>query len=753
MTKQSLLNKKYICITLLCLLFIISICYFIQAEHEEIVSTSSQASDFSLIFSEQNSFQKESFYVAIDTSEGLNKQGLAIHYTLDGSNPTIESPVYTEPILITATDEPVPQILKAGISYHNKIGAVTTKTYFCCNDIYERFSLPIACISIDPEELYDETTGIYTNYSERAEGWIRPAHVEIYNTDGTSLIEQNIGLSISGVTSAMYEIKPFKLDAGVEWDTTSKFTNLFAKDISSAEYSFVPGFGQIDKINSIKLKNGGSGDYYASRLREVVCMRLAREAGLTPVTPTAPVVVFLNGSYYDLMQMTPNYSANNLSKMYSLNEDQILICKDSEQAVVSEFAGKEYLLTADYNDPSVIRDFESTFDKESFFLYYAVEMLTGNTDWPQYNNGGWKYIGEPIPGNPYSDGKIRFLYYDLSSSYRIESEHEIFEDLFNNPLETKSWLNYVLLNPEYKRYFVNLLCDLLATTFDTNHILSIVDEEYAKIASENEWLALQELGVASELAATREESVASLKDKISERIWFIRSYMAQYLGVDYFNEASRYNLELSVPDQGISVQCNSLSLSIGSSYSGTYYRNYPVLIQGLATPGYELDYWLVNGQQIIDNAFFITPDMIDSETLSIEAVCHQLEGTTPIISEISAAGPDDWIELYNPYSNDIFLGTYYLSNNLTRPTRYNLPKVTLKSGDTIVISGKNATSLGGFYMNMNIRMGENFYLNDSKGNVLESVFVPTMLENESYGRLQEGSKFVYFNIPSKGTPQ
>lgn len=753
MKKQSLHIKKYIFITLLGLILISSLLYFTQLEHEDIVSTSSQITDFSLVFSEQSSFQEEAFYVSIDARENVNKQGLEIHYTLDGSTPTTDSPVYTGPLFFPATDEPVPQILKAGISYQGKIGAVTTKTYFCSHDIYERFSLPVVCISIEPKELYDESSGIYVNCREREANWIRPAHVEIYHADGTSLIEQNIGLSISGVTSSTYEIKPFKLDAGVEWDNTSKFTNLFAKDISSAEYSFVPGFGQIDKINSIKLKNGGSGDYYASRLREVVCMRLASEAGLTPVTPTAPVVVFLNGAYYDLMQMTPNYSANNLSKMYSLNEDQILICKDSEQAVVSEFAGKEYLLTADYNNPSVISDFEATFDKESFFLYYAVEMLTGNTDWPQYNNGGWKYTGEPIPGNPYSDGKIRFLYYDLSSSYRIESEHEIFEDLFNDPLETKSWLSYVLQNPEYKRYFVNLLCDLLSTTFDTDNILSMVDEEYARIAKENEWLAMQDFGTASELARTREESVASLKDKISERIWFIRSYMAQYLGVDYFNEASRYNLKLTAPEHGISIQCNSLSLSNGVSYTGIYYKNYPALIQGISSPGYELDYWLVNGKQIVDNAFFITPDMIDGETISIEAVYHQLEGTTPIISEISAAGPDDWIELHNPYSNDIFLGTYYLSNDLTRPTRYNLPKVTLKSGDTIVISGKNATSLGGFYMNMNIRMGEKFYLNDINGNVLESVFVPTMLENESYGRLQEGSKFVYFNIPSKGTPQ
>lgn len=744
-------KTKILCTILLLFLMFISFFYFEKREQEQLVAEQPNIGELSLEFSENNRFHSHDFQIAIQMPKGQTYYGIQIHYTLDGSEPTLDSPVYTEPISLSVTDEIRVYILKAAISYQDRIGKSFCKTYFTGSDIAERFSLPIVSITVDSNELYDESNGIYTNYSERSDDWIRPAHVEIINTDGSTFIDQNIGLAISGVTSSTYDIKPFKLKAGNSWDSISKFDNIFNTLDSIDSITFTPGFQQIEKINTIKLKNGGSGDYFGSRLREVIGLKLAKEAGLTPVTDTYPAIVYLNGSYYDIMQMTSNYSANNLAKIYSLNEDDIVIFKDTESTIVSELAGKEYLLTADYNDPSVIKDFEETFDKENFFLYYAVEMLMGNTDWPQYNSGAWVYRGENISGNIYSDGRIRFLIYDLSSNYRLESENEIFENLLNNPEHTKGWLFHVLMNPEYKRYFVNLLCDLLSTTFDTDSILALIDEEYALCEQEDSYLADADLGTISELAAARRESVDNLKDKVTERIWFIRTAMKDYLAADYFNEAATYQLTINAPDSGLSIRCNSLTIT-DDIYNGLYYKNYPVLISAAVHEGYCFDYWVLNGQSVKEDTFYIMPEMITDSNMTLEAVYHQIEGTSPIISEISAAGANDWIELYNPYSNDIYLGTYYLSNDLDNLSRYQLPKIILHSGETIVIQGKNTFSLGGYYMNMSIRMGENFYLS-SQNNIIDSVFVPEMLENSSYGRFCEGIQWAYFKASSMDMPQ
>lgn len=726
----------------------ISISYFTMQEHSSWVNTPPNISEIALYFSENNSFHDMDFSVSISPIDGYSLKGMQIHYTLDGSDPTINSPIYTEPITFKCTTEIMPCILKAAISYHNKLSPIITKTYFCGKNIKSVFSIPVMSINVESNDLCDPSNGIFTNYDQRGDDWTRHAYVELYDTNGEPLISQNIGLSMSGITSATYDIKPFKLSAGTEWDKTSKFNNVFNKLCSQPEISYYPSFSQIDKINTIKLKNGGSGDYFGSRLREVVGMKLAAESGITPYTNYYPAFIYINGDFYDIMQLTENYSANNIAKIYSLEEENVLVFKESEDALVSEFANKEYLLTADYNDPSIIEDFEATFDKENFFLYYAVQLLMGNTDWPQNNLGAWRYVGTNIDGNIYADGRIRFLLYDLSSNFRLESDSEIIESILKEPTEHKQWLYYVLQNPEYKRYFVNLLCDLLSTTFDTEHILSIVDEQYSIYKDADRFLAESSFGISSELAMTREDSVNNLKDKISERIWFIRSAMSEFLGADYFNSDARYTLDIVNNTPGATVHCNSLYLSTyDADYNGIYYKNYPVLLEAIVSVGYSFDYWLLNGQIIQDPIFYLTPDMIADETISLQLVCHQIKGSAPIISEISASGSNDWIELYNPYSNDIYLGNYYLSNDKDNLTRYRMPKISLSSGECIGIQGKNVFSLGGYYMNNSIRMGQNFYLS-SVDTILESVFVPQMQDGYSYGRYLESNQWAFFSNPS-----
>lgn len=41
--------------------------------------------------------------------------------------------------------------------------------------------------------------------------------------------------------------------------------------------------------------------------------------------------------------------------------------------------------------------------------HYAAGIYLGTYDWPNYNYGVWRNTGDTIAGNPYSNGKWRFI--------------------------------------------------------------------------------------------------------------------------------------------------------------------------------------------------------------------------------------------------------------------------------------------------------------------------------------------------------
>ncbi len=76
----------------------------------------------------------------------------SIFYTLDGSEPTSSSLRYSSPILISQDG-----IVRANSFNDDKLpGGITTNTYFTKNH-----NLPVVCISTNPENLWDNNTGIY----------------------------------------------------------------------------------------------------------------------------------------------------------------------------------------------------------------------------------------------------------------------------------------------------------------------------------------------------------------------------------------------------------------------------------------------------------------------------------------------------------------------------------------------------------------------------------------------------------------
>ena len=106
----------------------------------------------------------------------------------------------------------------------------------------------------------------------------------------------------------------------------------------------------------------------------------------------------------------------------------------------------------------------------------------------------------------------------------------------------------------------------------------------------------------------------------------------------------------------------------------------------------------------------------------------------------------DAVEICNISFEDIELGQYYLSDKLKELQRFRLPEITLKSGEcyTVYCTGK-----GGNDPSFSISShGEDLYITRADGYVCDTMCVPELLHNVSYGRYERA--LVYFETPTLG---
>ncbi len=115
----------------------------------------------------------------------------------------------------------------------------------------------------------------------------------------------------------------------------------------------------------------------------------------------------------------------------------------------------------------------------------------------------------------------------------------------------------------------------------------------------------------------------------------------------------------------------------------------------------------------------------------------------------------DWIELYNPGTQDADLTGYFLSDAFDNPQRWAFPAITIPAHGFLLIwaSGKNRTNPSlPLHTNFSLSSsGEELLLCNSDGVVLDEVFFPLIQSDVSYGRSPDGTaNWRFFGEPTPG---
>ena len=223
-----------------------------------------------------------------------------------------------------------------------------------------------------------------------------------YYSNHLALIEnKKIELQIKGTSTIHYPLKSLK----IKFD--KKVNNLYTPILQVEE--MLPGHS-IDELKKISLRNSGN-DFYGSFVKDISYTDLAIQMGLDlELSYHQPVQVFLNHSFYGLLNLRTEKDDNSLGKLLKVDNEEVNILKishigDGQEAL--EFgSGNEQVIdglieAVEAGNSDFLLE---NIDLNCFADYIIFEDLIGNSDWP-YNNVEIYNVGP--------NGKFRFFLYDM----------------------------------------------------------------------------------------------------------------------------------------------------------------------------------------------------------------------------------------------------------------------------------------------------------------------------------------------------
>ena len=606
--------------------------------------------------SQKSGFYTEDIEIELTLPESMQGKG-KILYTTDCSTPLADGSnekavEYTEPISVTAVSSSSqyakPRVIRAiAVDDEGNYSNVATFTYFCGTNMDQEQTLPVISLVTDSDNLYDSETGLFKHTGESGIDWERPAAFSFFSTDGTEQVNMDIGIRLHGGASRDFNLKSFRLYARSDYDEQNYFEYDFFSD------SIIPALesnSTRDVITSFKhliLRNGGNegSSWDTTMMRDAVIQSLMTDTSLD-LQAYCPTVVYLNGSFYGIMNLRERYDRYYLASHYNCDKDDVVIYgfwyegKDI-RFTVADGAEEEKDYIEDFyefvreNDLSEAENYQYVADRldiENYIDYICVEVFSGNVDWPANNTRVWRYTADAQKAYGL-DGKLRFMLYDTDFGLGLYGRSSS-EDYLGNALKVGSseWpnnedstllLRKLLENDEFKAQFESRYMDLLNSNFSYDFVSNRLDEAAEKIKPYFE-----------------EHKSKYWSDSLSNNVNTCKNF-AHYRGSAAFKEmqnhqglGDKYTITVGISDvEGLaSVDVNSItgidSESVyvdGDTFTGQYAVNVPVTVTAYALDGYEFVGWEVERSseeaEAIEAAAITNADgslQLDGEALAVE---------------------------------------------------------------------------------------------------------------------------------------
>ena len=570
------------------------------------------------VFSHESGFYEEAFTLNLEAENGET-----IYYTLDGSEPTEESSVYSEGILIEnisdqpnvcgavknvvqewlehePSDDPVDKavIVRAvAMNENNEASEVVTHTYFVDEVKYQDKN--VVSIVADFEDLFGNdgifvTGDGYDKYylSDGAVDWVAPnflqsgrrweveGNMQILQ-NGLEILNQGVGIRTQGASTRLAAKKKMSIFSREEYSGSSYFEGL------------ILGENQIHSV------------YTNHSISNIVFPELLKDRNLAIQNPME-CVVFLNGEYWYDTYLLEKYNKYYLEETYQVNPDNVIIIKDQVATEGPEDAYAYYDSirgSAAMNDMSIPEEYERFLEKidiQSYIDYICANVYLCNMDMSETKNMMlWRTIEDE--GTEFGDCRWRFMiydvdciewmnwsYYDASDKAEVNSFTEVMQFTGISIDEHKIYAS-CKKNEEFAKQFVLSFMDMANVNFSVEN----VEKAFAKWNTELD---------------------GDLRYFFEHRFEHIAPYMAEQFNLTGTLE----DVTLKVNETaGGTIQLNTTmpDLSEGS-WTGKYYTDYPVTVNAVPADGYEFVGW---SGSVTSNSDTIEAEVVEGG-ITLEAI-------------------------------------------------------------------------------------------------------------------------------------
>lgn len=376
--------------------------------------------------------------------------GVSIYYTTDGTEPSEKSSRYEGPITLNGNT----CIRAVALGDDAAPSEPVVASY-----IFGHHSMRLVSIIGDASKL----TGSKGTLKTGNKGSGVDVHVEMYEPDGTALINQDCHLNVVGHNSRThFDQKSIRLTAR----RSTGDTRFRAKLFSNRDY---------DAVKSVVLRASGQ-DNMQTHMRDSILTSLAGDTSLF-YQETELCVVYVNGQYYGEYNMREHVDRHAIAQFEGWTDPDGVIVSEGTPGGDAYKKLLNWVSSHDLSSNRNVETLRTMMDIENYLDYVIMEMYTCNQD---LNNVA-RYC------SPGEDARWKWVLFDLDLSYQIDRNNV--KDWFSASVGTithqsTSPFRYLMRNDDVREYFLNRFGELLATTLSAQNVVGKIEARRAALSDE-----------------------------------------------------------------------------------------------------------------------------------------------------------------------------------------------------------------------------------------------------------------------------
>ena len=540
------------------------------------------------IFSEEGFVVKgtKTFSLSLSLPEG-SPAGTEIHYTTNGSEPTINSSKYTAEISITKSTA-----VRAKLFCNGWLSPRSSVQSYIFHD--RNLTIPVISIVTDNSYLNDKKIGIFANNYGHEKyqqvNWRRPLNIELFDTEGEpSQLNQICETRITGAWSREAAKKSMALYCHKR----------FGK--KNMEYEFFPEqCPGLTNYKSVVLRNSGNDRDYIY-MRDAVCQRTMAENADIDWQAWRPAVIYINGNYWCILNIRERANENNILTHYDGLEDIDLI----ENGELKEGTGDNYNAFMKFAEEKghTLDEYAELMDWEEYIRITTMNLYFNNLDYPGNNNVLWRPRAE--------GGKWRWIAKDLDYTMGLYTnggaggsggyDHQIIAQWYNpNDWNLHQGANFsitekstkffrtLMEDADFKREFIDRFSIYMGDFLNEKGIRAIWDPMYAMVTGE--WQRHRSVVYDNPWWPIYDDETRYARNWVSKRT----NEMYKQLG-------NQYNLGTPIPmtinqkvedASALTVTFNGIPLTAGV-FNGKFFADRTITLEGQAPEGKFISGWTI----------------------------------------------------------------------------------------------------------------------------------------------------------------